>query len=80
MSIWHKEVTRLNGSLMAYIEVQNDYTGAVKGGLRTIHLDGNRYYCVADSQHIDVTSEREKFLAYEDKAKTAIEWWNKTKF
>lgn len=80
MSIWHKEVIRVNGNLMGYIEVQDDYTGHVRPGLRELHLDGNRYYCIADSQHIDVTSEREKLLNYESKCRSAIEWYNKTKF
>jgi len=80
MSIWHKEVVRVNGRLMAYVEIQNEYTGATKGGLRDIHLDGNTYYCRADGQRINLNNDVEKAKMHEDKVKTALEWYNKTKF
>lgn len=72
MSIWYKEVVRVKGCLMAYVEVQNDWTGYVRRVFREIHIDGDRYYVRADGQRIDVTSEREKTLSYEDKVKRAL--------
>lgn len=58
MSIWHKEVVRIDGDLKAYIGVQNDYTGAIKYSLREIHLDGDTYYCRADGQRICLNDAR----------------------
>lgn len=40
MSIWHKEVVRIDGELMAYVGVQDDYYGTIRYGLRNIHLTG----------------------------------------
>lgn len=80
MSIWHKEVLRVNGGLKAYIEVQNEWTGAIVGGLRDIHLDGDTYYARADGMRVNVTEDRDRFLRREDEVKTALDWYRKTKF
>ena len=80
MSIWHKEVLRVNGSLKAYIEVQNDWNGAIIGGLRDIHLDGDTYFARADGMRVNVTEDRDRYLQHEDTVKTALEWYHKTKF
>ena len=80
MSIWHKEVVRVDGSLKAYIVVQNDFTGALIGGLREIHLDGDSYYARSDGMRVNVTEDRERYLRHEDEVKTALEWYHKTKF
>lgn len=80
MSIWHKEVVRIDGDLKAYVEVQDDYSGSIRGGLRDIHLEGNNYYVRADGNKVDVTEARNNFLAYESKVKSALDWYNKTKF
>lgn len=80
MSIWHKEVVKVNGRLMAYVETQNEYTGATKGGLREIHVDDNRYFCRADGQRVDVTEDRERCIDYENRCKIALDWYSRTKF
>ena len=80
MSIWHKEVLRVDGDLKAYIEVQDDFTGNIRGGLRDIHLEGNTYFARADGNRVNVTEARDNFLRYESKVKDALEWYNKTKF
>lgn len=80
MGIWHKEVIRVNGDLKAYIEVQDDYTGSIRGGLRDIHLDGNTYFVRADGKRIIVTEERQALLNYEDKCKNAIKWYDSTAY
>lgn len=80
MAIWHKEVVRVDGDLKVYIKVQDDYYGTIKGSLRDIHLDGDMYYCRADGHRIDVTDARRNFLAYEDKVKSALDWYDKTSF
>lgn len=80
MSLWSCEVVRLDGELKAYIGVQDDYTGRVVYSLRSLHLDGNDYYIVADGQHINVNGYRERCLAREDEIRRALEWYKKTKF
>lgn len=80
MSIYHKEVLRVDGSLKAYIVVQNDWSGATIGGLRDIHLEGDTYYARADGNRVNVTKDRERYLRHEDEVKTALEWYHKTKF
>ena len=80
MSIWHKEVVRVDGDLKAYIGVQNDYTGQIRYSLRDIHLDGNTYYCRADGQRVFLNTERENWLRHEDEVKSALAWYKKTKF
>lgn len=76
MSLWHKEVTRLNGDLKAYVEVQNDYTGSIRCDLRTIHEADGKYYVIADGGHIDVTNERTNYLNYEERARKGIRLLN----
>ena len=80
MSIYGVECVRLNGDIMAYVRVQNDLSGSIRGGLRDIHLDGNGYYCRVDGMRVNVTKQRQQLLDYENKCKTAIDWYNKTKF
>lgn len=80
MSIWHKEVVRVDGELKAYVGVQNDYTGSIRYDLRNIHLSGDTYYCIADGRHVDLNAERRKLLEYEDKCQRAIKWYDSTKF
>lgn len=80
MSIWHKEVIRVNGDLKAYIGVQNDWTGNVRYGIREIHLEGNSYYAMADGKHVDVTKLRDAYIAHEKKVEDALKWYEKTKF
>lgn len=80
MSIWHKEVVRLEGTLKAYLRIQDDWTGQITEGLRNIRCDGDTYYCNVGKQRVILNQERELFLRYEDKVKTALDWYNKTKF
>lgn len=77
MSIWHKEVVRIDGELMAYVGVQDDYYGTIRYGLRNIHLTGDTYWCEADHAHVVLNNEREKLLKYEDLCKSAIEFYKK---
>lgn len=80
MSIWHKEIIRLDGTLYAFVKIQDDYTGAIKRDIRDIHIEGNNYYIVADGGHVNVNEAREQFLQYEDRVRTALDWYRKTKF
>lgn len=75
MSIWHKEVIKVNGTLKAYVEVQNDYTGAIVGGLREIHEDGLNKYVRADGNRVDVTEECNALAKYEETVKDALKFY-----
>lgn len=74
------EVTRLNGDLYAFIRIQDEWTGNIKEGLRQIKLDGNQYYIRAETQRHNVTPQVTRFKMHEDKIKSALEWYDKTKF
>ena len=74
MSIWHKEVIRVRGDLKAYVEVQNDWTGSITGGLRNIHDKNGHKYVIADTQHIDITEEYNSQIRYEESIKEAFEF------
>ena len=74
------EVTRLNGDLYAFIRIQDEWTGNIKEGLRQIKLDGNQYYIRAETQRHNVTNQVNRFKMHEDKVKSALEWYDKTKF
>lgn len=74
MGIWHKECVRCDGDIMAFIKVQDDYTGNIRPRLCTMHLDGNTYWAKADGQRINMTEERNRLLRYEDKVKSALEF------
>ena len=65
MSIWDKEIVRVDGELKVYVKIQNDVTGNIAGTLRNIHIDGNR---------VDVTAARERFLQNENYIKSAVEY------
>ena len=80
MGIWHKQVVRLNGDLMAYIEHQDDWTGRITKHIRAIKLDGNTYYCNFMGQRVTVNAEREDFTHEEETNKIARDWYRKTKF
>lgn len=74
MSIWDKEIVRVDGELKVYVKIQNDVTGNIAGTLRNIHIDGNCYYCRADGNRVDVTAARERFLQNENYIKSAVEY------
>ena len=80
MSVYSIECTRLNGDIMAYVRVQNDWTGAILGQVKKIFLDGDNYYCHADGNRVIVNEQRQRFLDYESRVRTALDWYNKTKF
>lgn len=80
MGVWHKEVVRLNGRLMAYVEMQDDWSGNITKHIREIYCNGNNHYCNVLKHRVMLDDEMELYLSYEAKAKTAIVWFNKTKF
>ena len=81
MSLWTDiEITRLRGDLMAYVIIQNDWTGQTRGRIATIVSQNGRKHIVADGRKHDVTELCERYIRQEEKIKTALEWFNKTKF
>lgn len=77
MSIWYKEIVKVHGELKAYVEVQNEWSGAIRGGLREIHHSNEGYWCTTDGKRVMLTHERQDFLDKEDYVKRATEYYKK---
>lgn len=80
MSIYNYELTRLNGDIKVFVRIQNDWSGAILEGIRNVFNRDGKYYFRADGQAIDITKQREEWLAHEDYLRTAVNWYEKTKF
>ena len=80
MSIYSTEITRLNGDLMAFVRIQNDWTGQIRGRIATVISQNGRKHIVADGQRKDVTIKCEDFLRKEAQVKAALDWYKKTKW
>lgn len=80
MSIYNYELVRLNGDIKAYVRIQNDWSGQITEGIRNIFLKDNNYYFHADGTTVNVNTRREDFLRREDQIRTALDWYQKTKF
>lgn len=80
MSLYDFEITRLNGDLYAFVRIQDEWTGSIKEGLRQIRLDGNKYVFRCETITHNATNQVQKFKMKEDTIKTALDWYNKTKF
>lgn len=77
MSIYHTEVTRLNGKLMAYVEIQNDWNGSITCQLRQIKEKDGEYYVMVEGHPVYVTNDRKAFLEGDAKVKLAKEVYEK---
>lgn len=80
MALYGFEITRLNGDLYAFIRIQDEWTGNITEGIRQVKLDGNDYYFRAETQRHNCTVNVARFREYENKVKSALDWYNKTKF
>ena len=80
MSVYSKEICRLNGDIKVYVRVQNDYTGQILEGIRNVFSDGDRKYFHADGCKHDVTAMIEDFRRKEYMTKAALKWYKETKF
>ena len=80
MSIYSTEITRLNGDLMAFVRIQNDWTGQIRGRIATVISQNGRKHIVADGTKRDVTIQCEDFLRKEEQVKVALDWYKKTKW
>ena len=77
MSVWSKEVIKVDGHYKAYIGVQNDFTGQINYRLYTIYLKDNDYYVTADGRKVIVTSQRRQCIEHEELCKKAIDFYNR---
>lgn len=81
MSVYDYELVRCNGSIKAFVRIQNDWTGQIRDSIKCIIDDKNgRYHMIADGQRIDVTAAREKFIQYEEYIRECIKWRKQTDF
>lgn len=80
MSVYDIEITRLHGDLMAYVGIQNDWTGQIRRRIATIVDHKGRKHIVADGQHVDVTIKCEDYIRREDQIKEALKWYKETKW
>lgn len=80
MSIYDIEITRLRGDLMAYVGIQNDWTGQIRRRIATIVSQNGRKHIIADGQKKDVTIMCDDFIRREDQIQRALQWYKQTKF
>lgn len=80
MGVWSVECVRIDGEVMAAVKMQDDWTGNIKLHVRKIYLDGDTYYTNVRNERVVMTEARRKLLEYEDRCKTALEWYRQTKF
>lgn len=80
MGVWNVECVKIDGEIMAAVKMQDDWTGHTTLHLRKLHLDGNQYYVNVQKVRINVTDCRDRLIDYEGRCRTALDWYNKTKF
>lgn len=75
MSIWYKEAVKVNGRIMAYVEVQNDWTGQIRGRLYMINKKG---YAFVDGQPLKMSSDVQMLQRHLDDIESWKRWYEKT--
>lgn len=80
MSIYDIEITRLRGDLMAYVGIQNEWTGQIRRRIATIVTQNGRKHIIADGQKHDVTIKCEDYIRKEEQIKDALKWYKQTKW
>lgn len=80
MRVWNIEAVRIDGQIMAAVKIQDEWTGNITLHVRKIYLDGNTYYTNVCKERVIMTEARRELLEYEDRCKTALEWYRTTKF
>lgn len=78
MSLYHVECVRVDGTIKAYVKIQNDFTGQIRDSIKCIYLDGNRYYITADGMKHTVNQQRDQLLQREAEIKEALRWYKET--
>lgn len=75
MSIWRYNVTRLDGELMAYVKVQDDWTGNIVAALRKVRMDDEGYYFRAENRRIHINKEVESYTRRESEIEYALKFF-----
>ena len=80
MGIWCKEAVRVNHEIKAYVEYQDDWTGAITCYIRKIYTDGDRAYCRVLGSRVDMTEQKRDLLNREQQVAIWHAWFQKTKY
>ena len=75
MSLYDYTVARIGSRLMAYVEIQNDYTGATVKSLKKIYERNGEYFIRADGRIHNITRSVSSLLMREDEIKRALEYY-----
>lgn len=78
MSLWSYDIIRVDGMIKAYVRTQNEYTGSITGGIRTIYDDSNgKKYFRNDHQKIYCTQDVINLIQHEETVKKALDFYNR---
>lgn len=70
------ECVKLDGHIKAYVRIQNEWTGEVRGRLCTIHTDkDNKKWIRADTKKIYIDQEITQYLVHEQEIEKAIQFY-----
>ncbi len=75
MSLYDYQVVRVGSQLMAYVEIQNDYTGQTVKSLKKVRHYGDNYFLRADGRVHNITNAVTRLLQQEDKIKKALAFY-----
>ena len=75
MSLYEYQVVRVGSQLMAYVEIQNDYTGQTVKSLKKVYTKENEYFLRADGRIHNITNAVKRLLQQEDKIKKALAFY-----
>ncbi len=71
MSLYDYQVVRVGSQLMAYVEIQNEYTGQTVKSLKKVYNKEFEYYIRADGRIHNITNAVNRLLQQEEKIKKA---------
>lgn len=77
MSLYDYQVVRVGSQLMAYVEIQNEYTGQTVKSLKKVRYYGDNYYLRADGRIHNITNAVNRLLAQEEKIKKALAFYDR---
>ena len=77
MSLYDYQVVRVGSQLMAYVEIQNEYTGQTVKSLKKVYNRENEYYLRADGRIHNITNAVTRLLQQEDKIKKALAFYDR---
>lgn len=77
MSLYDYQVVRVGSQLMAYVEIQNEYTGQTVKSLKKVRNYGDEYFLRADGRIHNITNAVKRLLQQEDKIKKALAFYDR---